>query len=62
MVLWNTPNLAHVSRVSRAPGPDVTSTLYFTYRFVIFALVVICDQMGTSSVAFGSRVLFDLIL
>ena len=48
MVLWNTPDLTHVQRVSRATGPDVTSVLHFTRRFVIFALVVICDQMGTS--------------
>ena len=46
MVLWNTQNLAHVPRVSRATGPDVASALYFTCRFVIFALVVICDTKG----------------
>ena len=62
MVLWNTPNLAHVRRVSRATGPDVASALYFTCRFVIFTLVVICDQMGTSSVTSRSRSLFDLTL
>ena len=48
MVLWNTPKLTHVRRVSRAHRPGVTSELHFTRRFVIFALVVICDQMGTS--------------
>ena len=59
MVLWNTPNLAHVRRVSWATGPDVARTPYFTRRFVVFALVVIRDQMGTFGVAFGSRSLFD---
>ena len=48
MVLWNTPDLTHVRRVSRATGPGVASELYFTCRFAIFALVVICDQMDTS--------------
>ena len=59
MVLWNTPDLTHVRRVSRATGPGVASVLHFTCRFVIFALVVIRDQMGTSGVAFGSLLLFD---
>ena len=48
MVLWNTPDLTHVRRVSRALRPGVASELYFTCRIVIFALVVIRDQMGTS--------------
>ena len=48
MVLWNTPDLTHVRRVSRATGPGVARMPYFTCRFVIFALVVIRDQMGTS--------------
>ena len=48
MVLWNTPVLTHVLTVSRALRPGVASELCFTCRFVIFALVVICDQMGTS--------------
>ena len=48
MVLWNTPAPTHVRRVSRPHQPGVTSVLHFTRRFVIFALVVICDQMGTS--------------
>ena len=48
MVLWNTPNLAHVLGVSRATGPDVASAPYSTCRFVVFTLVVICDQMDTS--------------
>ena len=48
MVLWNTRNLAHVPRVSRATGPDVASAPYCTRRSVVFALVVIRDQMGTS--------------
>ena len=48
MVLWNTPDQTHVRRVSRAHQPRVASELYFRCRFVIFALVVICDQMGTS--------------
>ena len=62
MVLWNTPNLIHVLRVSRATGPDVASTLYFTCRFVIFALVVICDQMGVSVLGLGMQTLFDYTL
>ena len=48
MVLWNTPDLTHVRRVSRALRPGVARTPYSTRRFVIFALVVIRDQMGTS--------------
>ena len=48
MVLWNTPDLTHVRRVSRPHQPRVTSVLHFTFRLVIFALVVIRDQMGTS--------------
>ena len=48
MVLWSTPDLTHVWRVSRSHQPRVTSVLYFTRRFVVFALVVIRDQMGTS--------------
>ena len=48
MVLWNTPDLTHVRRVSRALRPGVARTPYFTCRFVVFTLVVICDQMGTS--------------
>ena len=48
MVLWNTPDLTHVLRVSRPHQPGVTSVLYFTRRFVVITLVVIRDQMGTS--------------
>ena len=44
---------------AHAPGPDVTSALYFTCRFVVYGLVVICDQMGVSVLEMGSRSLFD---
>ena len=44
---------------SRAPGPDVTSALYFTCRFVVYGLVVICDQVGVSVLGLGTQTLFD---
>ena len=44
---------------SRAPGPDVASALYFTCRFVVYGLVVICDQMGVSVLGLGMQTLFD---
>ena len=59
MVLWNTPNLTQVLRGSRAPGPDVASALYFTCRFMVYGLVVICDQMGVSVLGLGAQTLFD---
>ena len=62
MVLWNTPNLAYVPRVSRATGPDVASAGYFTCRFVVFTLVVICDQMGAFVLDVGSQTLFEQTL
>ena len=48
MVLWNTPGMPHVRRVSRALRPGVARTPYPMCRSVILALVVIRDQMGTS--------------
>ena len=48
MVLWNTPVLTHVRRVSRAHRPGEARTPYCTRRFVVFAPVVIRDQMRTS--------------
>ena len=48
VVLWNTPVLTHVRRVSRAIRPWVASVQYSTRRSVVHALVVIRDQMGTS--------------
>ena len=47
-MLWNTPDLTHARRVSRALQPGAARTPYSTCRFVVFALVVIRDQMGTS--------------
>ena len=62
MVLWNTPDLTHVRRVRRAPGPGVAPARDIAPRFLISGLAVIRDQMGASSVGVGSRSTFDLTL
>ena len=53
MVLWNTPDMTHVRRMRRAPRLRVTSAPFFTSRFVLFSLAVICDQMGASALEMG---------
>ncbi len=60
MVLWNTPDLTYVRRVSRATGPGVAPARDITPRFLIPRLAVIRDQMGASSVGVGSRSTLEL--
>ena len=56
------PNMTHVRRVRRAPRPRVARMPYFTPRFWISGLVVICDQMGVSVIKIGRQSLFDQTL
>ena len=62
MVLWNTPDLTHVQRVSRATGPGMAPARDSIPRFSVSGLVVICDQMGTSKSGVRSRSIFDIRL
>ena len=55
MALTNTPNFVSCVGARQATQPSVTSAPYFTGRFVILALVVIRDQMGTSVLGTGHR-------
>ena len=59
MVLWNTPDLIHVRRVSRATGPGVAPARDSAPRLLISGLAVIRDQMGSSSARVRSRSSFD---
>ena len=58
----------HPNSDSRAEGvPDVRPgcgfrAVFHECRFVVYGLVVICDQMGVSVLEMGSRSLFDLTL